>query len=638
MHLSGFYSLIILLLTILLAPLSLSAQTAANAPEAAPSRPALVPSIRLERITPLATTYHPAPPAALICPQLAGPLTMDGNLSDWPAPQGNETLSLGESEAPRVVLRAAWDEAALYLSAEITDTTIMLSAPEDIYSGDWLALALFSIGSECGALPEQEAHTYLISASAQGPLLLTAEGDKIPTEKTLAVADTPGRRIIELCLPWTSLRPLSPFGNDGMRLAIRLETRKSADEIEPNVIDTHGNEARLLMQRGEAKAIKAYLCLASEDLPAGESFEGTLFVIAPQPTAALPLRLQITTTKADGSARNLYQISTLLRLEQGLNSFRLHWDAGDQPAGEYGVKCSAISEATELFNVTSAFRITPKSSAWQQLDEDSKTLSVKSVLEKLQKAEPAAGIKFAVMGDLRGGERIFSELLSQAAREGAQFAVVTGDLVSSGLPNQYLNFAELLKNAPLPVLPTPGNHDYQNQGKGYYTRLFGQLNYSFDLAGYRFILLDNADGQLTASQLNWLEAKLQTPLPKFVFLHVPPANIKAWEWHAFTTGADRFVSLMEQYKPARVFVAHIHAYDRATLNGVEYILSGAAGAPFHSQLGPQSMIYHFILVEAAPAGVTDSVTKLGWEKEQKEAVPAKPATTTAPAAAPAAGG
>jgi hypothetical protein len=590
-----------------------------------------VPSIRLERITPLATTYHPAPPAALICPQLAGPLTMDGNLSDWPAPQGNETRSLGEGDAPRVVIRAAWDEAALYLSAEITDTTIRLSEPDDIYSGDWLALSLFSEATEFGALPEPEAHTYLISASAQGPQLLTASGDKIPTEKTLAVADTPGRRVIELALPWTSLRPLSPFGNDGIRLAIRLETRHSADEIEPNVIDTHGNEALLLMQRGEAKAINAYLCLASEALPAGESFEGTLYVNSPRPTAAMPLRLQITKTKADKSERNLYQISTLLRLEQGLNSFRLHWDAGDQPEGDYAVKCSAVSEAKEVFAVQTAFRISPKSSAWKQLDEDRKTLSVKAVLEKLQKAEPAAGVKFAVMGDLRGGERIFSELLAQAAREGAQFAVVTGDLVSSGQPNQYLNFAELLKNAPLPVLPTPGNHDYQNQGKGYYARLFGQLNYSFDLAGYRFIMLDNADGQLTPSQLSWLEAKLQTPLPKFVFLHVPPANIKAWDWHAFTTGADRFVSLMEQYKSAKVFVAHIHAYDRATLNGVEYILSGAAGAPLHSQLGPQSMIYHFVLVDAAPAGVTDSVTKLGWEKEQKEAVPAKPAATPAAA-------
>ena len=244
-------------------------------------------------------------------------------------------------------------------------------------------------------------------------------------------------------------------------------------------------------------------------------------------------------------------------------------DSPQAPLGRYQLAVAAKSKGETLFAATRDFEIRKNSSPWQQIDAYSRRLSVDAVLERIRENYPAAaetGLSFAVLGDSRNGAQIFRQLLNQAAADGAQFAIVIGDLVANGRQAEYLEVAEILDQAPLPVLVAPGNHDYRNQGKLYYDRLFGRASYTFELGGYHFIVVDNATGRMTEAQLTRLERELQNPLPKFVFAHYPPSTIPEYAWHSFSQGAARFAALMEQYRPERVFLSHIHALDRKTQN------------------------------------------------------------------------
>jgi 1,2-diacylglycerol 3-alpha-glucosyltransferase len=247
----------------------------------------------------------------------------------------------------------------------------------------------------------------------------------------------------------------------------------------------------------------------------------------------------------------------------------------------------------------------------QELKEERSEISNPAVLKELRHEglNSAKEVKFAVMGDIRNGDKTFKTELTEAKQQGADFVMILGDLVPSNRPENYYHFAEMLEKAPLPALVIPGNHDYGRHGSARYRETFGPTDYAFDFGGYHFITLDNARDRLTDGQLRWLEKQLQSPSHKIVFLHEPPATMKRWAWHGFTKGADRFVALMDKYKPERVFMSHIHAYDELDRKGVKYIISGGGGAELAEQMGKKAEFYHFILVDAEPKKLTTTVVR-----------------------------
>jgi 3',5'-cyclic-AMP phosphodiesterase len=255
----------------------------------------------------------------------------------------------------------------------------------------------------------------------------------------------------------------------------------------------------------------------------------------------------------------------------------------------------------------------------REIKEERSEISNPAVLKELhlEGLDSAKEVKFAVMGDIRNGDAIFKTELGEAKRSGAEFVMILGDLVPSNRPENYYHFAEMLEKSPLPVLVLPGNHDYGRNGSARYRENFGPTDYAFDMGGYHFITLDNALEKLTDSQLTWLEKELQSPLPKMVFLHVPPATITRWAGHGFFPGAARFVSLMEKYKPERVFMSHIHAYDELTRNGVRYVVSGGGGAELNEMLGKKAAFYHFIMVDAASGKLTTRVVREAPQNVQR---------------------
>jgi 3',5'-cyclic AMP phosphodiesterase CpdA len=105
------------------------------------------------------------------------------------------------------------------------------------------------------------------------------------------------------------------------------------------------------------------------------------------------------------------------------------------------------------------------------------------------------------------------------------FVVVPGDLADQGLLGEFVAFARIMNELPMPWLATIGNHDHLGNGRIIYESLFGPRNFTLDLRGYRFIFFDDTVWESDAPpDMVWLQAALdgrgaRTPI---VIAHIPP--------------------------------------------------------------------------------------------------------------------
>ena len=238
--------------------------------------------------------------------------------------------------------------------------------------------------------------------------------------------------------------------------------------------------------------------------------------------------------------------------------------------------------------------------SWQKL---------KSRLAEIQK-EPYT---FVVMGDSRDNDEVFVKCLLTAASYHPLFILHTGDAVSTGSEERFLNFLALLqKTIPdMPIFVAAGNHelthrDKSDKGKALFQRLIGPLDYVMDIPeiNSRFIVLDNSGYSLTSNQIDYLKTQLSTEQSlKFVLMHIPPQTPKWIDSHTFKKGGDAFLQTLSGKNIAGVFYGHYHLYDEDILSGTRHIITGGAGAPL-SRLYFGDASYHFVVVTLSGGKMT----------------------------------
>lgn len=220
---------------------------------------------------------------------------------------------------------------------------------------------------------------------------------------------------------------------------------------------------------------------------------------------------------------------------------------------------------------------------------------------------------FAVAGDSRDGDVIYSQLLKRVASDGNAFLIHTGDLVPSGSKENWLNFRDLMKDFKLPFYPVPGNHELVSNGKLsdylFYTGA-PALHYAFDRGSIHFTFVDSSTGSLFDNEFDYLDSNLaasNAPV-KMVFVHHPPFD-PAGTTHTMTNGGDRFMQIVKQRGAKYVFAGHIHCYEEAERDGVKYIITGGAGAPLTCAPATGGF-YHYVRVTVNGADVTTEVVKI----------------------------
>jgi 3',5'-cyclic AMP phosphodiesterase CpdA len=219
---------------------------------------------------------------------------------------------------------------------------------------------------------------------------------------------------------------------------------------------------------------------------------------------------------------------------------------------------------------------------------------------------------FAVAGDSRDGDAIFSQLLQDVSSDGSAFLIHLGDMVPTGSARDWTSFHGLMKDFHLPFYPIPGNHETIDGTLADFVHNSGApaTHYSFDRGMVHFTLLDSDTGTLNDAELAFLDQDLAaTKLPvKLVFMHHPPFD-PAGGSHILEKGSTQFMNIVTRRGVQSVFSGHIHCHAESERDGVTYIISGGAGSPL-SCLPVTGGFFHYIRVYVSGTSVTTEVVKI----------------------------
>ncbi len=216
-----------------------------------------------------------------------------------------------------------------------------------------------------------------------------------------------------------------------------------------------------------------------------------------------------------------------------------------------------------------------------------------------------------IYGDSRTGHSKHKWLMGGMASLVPSAVFHTGDLVNNGrLSSNWTTFNNIASqlSSGTPIYPALGNHEYESQLYFDNFELPGTERwYSVDdIEGFNFIILDTeSDLSVASSQYQWLQSELTSSFSSTDF------TIVTFHYPLYRTGRyggdeksirDDLVPLFEQYGVDAVFSGHDHDYERSTVNGIRYIVTGGGGAPLRDQAGTSEFSelyvksYHFCVL------------------------------------------
>jgi hypothetical protein len=253
----------------------------------------------------------------------------------------------------------------------------------------------------------------------------------------------------------------------------------------------------------------------------------------------------------------------------------------------------------------------------------------KLIKERLGETPENVTFRYIVMGDCRDQRDLLDVIVRHidSLDPKPAFVIISGDAVRHGFADEYDSYyLPAIAQTDVPFFVAAGNHDVGIGGRAEEFRaLFGEdsLNFYFDYGKSRFIFLDNCSVTTQWSDALAMGDRWLKDLPQgyrsYVSVHKPPATVKKWAYHAMSMEDSKpFSDLMTQHGVDEVYTGHIHAYSTATLGGVDYTLSGGAGAGLHGRFGPRGTVHHYVICDASPDGVKQQLVRFYKGKKPED--------------------
>lgn len=202
--------------------------------------------------------------------------------------------------------------------------------------------------------------------------------------------------------------------------------------------------------------------------------------------------------------------------------------------------------------------------------------------------------RFIVFGDTRTDHPMHSAVAGLIQERAPDFAINTGDLVEDGdNAEMWQTFFEIEHAimSRMVVWPVMGNHDHRTDtlyDKFFHVSSGSQTSrwYSFDYSNCHFVVMDSDDDFSTESeQYAWLDADLSAAASNpdiehiFGFYHRPPFS-SGWHGSEGLPMEECLHPLCVRHGVEIVFNGHDHDYERSTVDGILYIITGGGGAPY----------------------------------------------------------
>lgn len=129
------------------------------------------------------------------------------------------------------------------------------------------------------------------------------------------------------------------------------------------------------------------------------------------------------------------------------------------------------------------------------------------------------------------------ELFAQACQNGSDAVILLGDIISFPSEKGVELLSSMMKNSPIPVYFTAGNHDWHYEGTPGSDKKLRQewirkrllplydgrdpMNYAVEIKGIKLLMVDNSVYETTTSQLEFLRRELSEDKPALLGVHIP---------------------------------------------------------------------------------------------------------------------
>lgn len=218
--------------------------------------------------------------------------------------------------------------------------------------------------------------------------------------------------------------------------------------------------------------------------------------------------------------------------------------------------------------------------------------------------------RFVFLGDNRGNDGKFKEILQRARELDPLFILHGGDIVEKGTAGELSHFLDVVRSVKglPPLFVVRGNHE---ANAALFEKMIGPLNFVIDSQrlGLRLVAVDNADYVLSERGLTFLSQNLdQKRQNQFISMHIPPRT-KRWPKHSFDKGRNELLTLMTERKVRMGLFAHIHLFDADTIKGIPCIISGGAGSQLAWYGYAGDAMYHLVIVDVVRGKVSYRVER-----------------------------
>ena len=185
----------------------------------------------------------------------------------------------------------------------------------------------------------------------------------------------------------------------------------------------------------------------------------------------------------------------------------------------------------------------------------------------------ADGFTFAEASDIHVTDTRSTEIVNRAvdainADPAVRFSLWLGDLTRASTPDEMVLARLTLDRLTQPRYTVRGNHDQQ---PGIYEAQFGPLNQVFEVAGWKFILLDTNPGDKTPlrdESVAWLREQIAATaadMPIVLCSHHPlMPHTKTYR----LAGADDLLALFEGHNLKACLSGHFHGNQDEVVDGV----------------------------------------------------------------------
>jgi len=259
--------------------------------------------------------------------------------------------------------------------------------------------------------------------------------------------------------------------------------------------------------------------------------------------------------------------------------------------------------------------------------------------------------KFIVLGDSQfNNTDIFENMTKEVELLKPAFVVQVGDLIhgmsydKEELRGEWAKFRKQISPLTMPYYPVAGNHDVSTpESEEVFGEIWGKdkYYYSWDYENNHFIVLDTdykiQYNTIDDEQISWLKKDLEEHKNAdniLIFLHraifieakdkeeaqahvgnayMRPAKDKTSEEKEKDEGIlawEKIHPILTKYPVRTVIGGHYHCYTHYQKDGIDYIITNAAGIvpAYQEELG---LFYHFLVISVQDKNVTTALIKAG---------------------------